>query len=68
MKTAKIFEIGEQVMVKASISDIEINNGNIKYKLRDEKSGKTLYWAYTDKDIVPMPKKRSKEKKNGQDM
>ena len=68
MKTAKIFEIGEQVMVKASISDIEINNGNIKYKLRDEKSGKTLDWAYTDKDIVPMPKKRSKEKKNGQDM
>lgn len=53
MKTVKIFEIGENVMIKGKVVDAVFEGGNIKYKIKDDKTGKIFDWFYTDKDIIP---------------
>lgn len=63
MKTQKIFEIGEQVKVQMRVASREFDErGNIKYTLKDEKTGKILGWYYSDRDIIPVaPSKKKKE-------
>ena len=54
MRTAKLFEIGEEVLVTMTVVNREFDErGNIKYKLKDNKTGKILDWNYSDKEIVP---------------
>ena len=58
MKTEKMFEVGEQVLIPMTVSKREFDDrGNIKYKLKDDKSAKILDWSYSNKDIVPINKK-----------
>ena len=53
MKDERLFEIGEQVLVPMKVIKREFDErGAIKYKLKDQKSGKILDWFYTDKDIA----------------
>lgn len=57
MRTINMFEIGEDVMIKCKIVDARIEGGNIKYKIKDEKTGKIFDWYYGDKDIIPLENK-----------
>ena len=53
MKTEKLYEIGEQVLIPMKVVKRDFDNrGAVKYKLKDQKSGKILDWFYTEKDIV----------------
>ena len=65
MKTANIYEIGERVAVPAKVVKREFDDrGGIKYKLKDEKTGKIFDWYYTNNDLVevPMPTPAPKKK------
>lgn len=55
MKTANIYEVGERVMIKARVENVSLENGQLKYTLRDEKASKTYGWVYGDRDIIPVP-------------
>ena len=57
MKNAKLYDVGEEVMIKGTIVDRQFEGANIKYKVKDLKSAKTLDWYYTDKDLIPVVKK-----------
>ena len=66
MKTAEIYEIGEQVLIPAKVVKREFDDrGGIKYRLKDDKTGKILDWYYTHKDLItaPMPKKKKEAEK-----
>ena len=52
MTNEELFEVGEQVLVPMKVVKREFDDrGNVKYKLKDEKSGKILDWFYTKKDL-----------------
>lgn len=61
MKTVNIYEIGEMVMIKARVADIMIDNGNLRYTLKDEKAGKVYDWSFGDKDIIQIPEEKERE-------
>lgn len=53
MKTEKLYEIGEQVLIPMKVVKRDFDNrGAVKYKLKDQKSGKIFDWFYTEKDII----------------
>lgn len=55
MKDERLFEIGEKVMIPVSIVRREFDErGNVKYKLKDDKSGKIFDWNYSRHDIIPL--------------
>lgn len=61
MKNERLFEIGERVMIPVKVVKREFDDrGNVKYKLKDEKSAKIFDWYYTNKDMtsIPTPKKK----------
>jgi len=62
MKTVNIYEQGEQVMIKARVADIAIENGKLRYTLKDEKANKTYGWTFADSDIIPINEEQTDEK------
>ena len=66
MRTARIFEVNEEVMIKCRVTQVIFEGGNIKYKLADSKGGTELQGNFTDKELIEIPvttvKKRSPEK------
>lgn len=65
MQTVKIFDIGEQVMIKATIVSKSFDErGNIRYKLKDDKTGKIFDWQYSEKEMIPVKNNIIKEKKS----
>lgn len=62
MTNKELFEIGEQVLVPMKVIRREFDDrGTIKYKLKDQKSGRILDWFFTDKDIISDPNFAKKE-------
>lgn len=57
MKTVEIYEIGETVLIKASVTDITIDQGKIKYRLRVEHTNNDLEHTFTENQMQPMPDK-----------
>lgn len=55
MKTVEIYEIGETVLIKASVTDITIDQGKIKYRLRVEHTNNDLEHTFTENQMQPMP-------------
>ena len=53
MRTARIYEVGEEVMIKCRVNQVIFEGGSIKYKLADSKGGTELQGNFTEKDIVP---------------
>ena len=57
MRTIDIYEIGEEVLIKARIDDIVIENGEPKYKVSPEAAAESLAHKYTHTELRPVPKK-----------
>lgn len=61
MKTIKLYEVGEEVLVKAKITGVVIKEGEIRYALKNTITGKDYDYLFKDEDIVykpePTPKK-----------
>ena len=63
MRTVDIYEIGEEVYIKAKIDEVLIENGEPKYRLAPEGAASPLAHKYTHhelKPVPPMPKKEDK--------
>ena len=59
MKNERMYDIGEVVMISVTVVKREFDDrGNIKYRLKDQKSGKIFDWNYTNKDITPVSNKK----------
>ena len=57
-----MYEIGEEIMIKAEISDIKVVKGEIKYVVKDPLTAKCFDYLYTDEQIVPIEKKSTTSK------
>ena len=60
MKTVKLYEAGEEVFVKAKITGVSIENGEIKYRLENNLTGKDYGYLFTDDQIFQIPKLNTK--------
>ena len=55
MKTVEMYEIGEVVLIKASVTDIIVDQGKLKYRLRVEHTNNDLEHTFTENQMQPMP-------------
>ena len=55
MRTVDIYEIGEQVYIRARVDDIIIENGEPKYKVSPEAAAESLAHKYTHGELRPLP-------------
>lgn len=56
MKDIKMFEIGEDVLIKAKVTDIVVENGELKYRIKAEHSNNDLDHKFTEHQIIQMRK------------
>ena len=56
MITVDMYEIGEQVLIKASVIDISVEQGKLKYKLRVEHTNDELEHTFSENQIMPVVK------------
>lgn len=61
-KMVKMFDIGEEVMIKVEIADIKVVKGEIKYVLKDPLTAKTYDYLYTDEQICEISKPSTTKK------
>lgn len=52
MKTVDMYEIDEQVYIKAKITNIEVVNGEIKYKLKTDFANNDISHLFSANEIV----------------
>ena len=53
MKTINMYEMGEEVYIKAKVTDIVVENGEIKYKIKAEHSNNDLDHNFTEHQLIP---------------
>lgn len=56
MKTVRLYEVGEEVQVAATIVGVVVDNGEIKYKLKSPITGREYTCLFTDDQIIPKNK------------
>jgi hypothetical protein len=61
MKTVRVYEEGEVVMIKAKISRVIFEKDKISYELKDYENDQKYLHTYSDKDIEPVPLEEKKE-------
>ena len=61
MRTVNMYDIGEEIMIKAEIADIKVVKGEIKYVIKDPLTAKCYDYLYTDTQIIPIEKKTTKK-------
>lgn len=54
MRTVDMYEIGEQVLIRANVTDILVDQGKIKYKLRVEHTSTDLDHTFSESQMIPM--------------
>ena len=62
MKTIDMYEVGEEVLIKASVTDIVVENGEIKYRIKAEHSNNDLDHKFTEHQLIPMLKEIEEDK------
>ena len=56
MKTVKLYEIGEEVLIKGKITDVAIDNGSIVYQVQSVDNGKGMGIWFSDNQLIPTVK------------
>ena len=51
MKDIRMYEVGEEVYIKAKITEIVVENGEIKYRIKAEHSNNDLDHNYTEHQL-----------------
>ena len=59
MKNVKLYEIGEEVWVKAKITGVTIKEGEIRYALKNTITGKDYDYLFKDDQMKYEPEKKS---------
>lgn len=53
MKTVDLYEVGEKVLVEATIMGITIDHGEIKYHLKNETTGRNYDHVFSEDQLRP---------------
>ena len=53
MKTIDMYEIGEEVLIRATVTDIIVENGELKYRIKAEHSNNDLDHKFTEHQLIP---------------
>ena len=53
MRTVNLYEVGEEVMVKAKITDLVVEDGEVKYRIKNVLTGKDYGYLFKSEDIFP---------------
>lgn len=53
MRTIDIYDIGEEVLIRAKVTDIIVENGEVKYRIKAEHSNNELDHKFTDHQLMP---------------
>ena len=56
MKTVKLYEMNEEVMVVAQIVGVVVEDGEIKYKLKNPLTGREYGYLFTEDQLIPKTK------------
>jgi len=54
MKTVDMYEVGEEVMIKAKVTEIIVENGELKYRITAEHSNNPLDHKFTEHQLTPV--------------
>ena len=52
MKTVKMYEVGEEVVIKAKVTQIEVENGEIKYHLKTDFANNDIAHMFAADEII----------------
>ena len=52
MKTVEMYEVGEEVVIKAKVTQIEVENGEIKYHLKTDFANNDIAHMFTSDEII----------------
>lgn len=56
MRTVKMYETNDEVYIRATVRSVVVDNGEIKYELRNKATGIDDKFLYTEDHIVPVEK------------
>lgn len=56
MREVKLYEIGDEVMVKAVVTAVTIEQGEIKYQIKNEITGRNYDHLFVNDQLYPSPK------------
>ena len=54
MKTVKLYETGEEVLVKAKVSEVAMDDGDIVYQVTTVDNGKNMGVWLKDEQLIPV--------------
>lgn len=63
MKTVRLYELNEEVMVIAQVVGIVVADGEIKYKLKNPLTGREYGYLFTEDQLIPKTKENYKDVK-----
>lgn len=53
MREVKLYEIGDEVMVKAVVTAVTIEQGEIKYQIKNEITGRNYDHLFVNEQLYP---------------
>ena len=56
MRTVKMYEPNDEVYIRATVRSVVVDNGTIKYELRNKATGIDDKFLYEEEHIVPVEK------------
>ena len=56
MREVKLYEIGDEVMVKAVVTAVTIEQGEIKYQIKNEITGRNYDHLFVNDQLYPSSK------------
>ena len=56
MKAINLYEVGDEVMVKAVVTGVTIDQGEIKYQIKHEITGRNYEHLFVDNQLLPVSK------------
>lgn len=56
MRTVRVFEKGERVMIDFEVESLVLVDGQIQYELKSPRTGKSLKYYFTAEEIYPLEK------------
>ncbi|MBR4490044.1 hypothetical protein IKP13_05350 [bacterium] len=56
MKEVNLYEVGDEVMVKAVVTAVTIEQGEIKYQIKNEITGRNYEHLFVNEQLFQIPK------------
>ena len=63
MREVNLYEVGDQVMVKAVVTGVTIDQGEIKYQIKNEITGRNYDHLFVNNQLFPAEAEGGEEEK-----